>query len=235
VTFLVIRERNFKDYNIAFFLSFFKYIGYLAFPIQMAYRFSDLARFMAGHWATGAVHIVPVFGERGALLEHAVFDLFYNFPLTIRRRLRERQERRKGLKTRVWHIPLSVFSGLVALEAMGWIYFQSTGFFPSLKNIWWIAIWIPLLTAAAISIWAGGASLSKRILMSSAGGIALALCYALLDTAMSVFIFPSGNKVLSAMQFLGQAGISSLWKIFLFSFLSIVSSLVTETRRLRPF
>ena len=234
VTVLVIRERNFKDYNIAFFLSFFKYIGYLAFPIQMAYRYSDLARFMAGHWATGAVHIVPIFGEKGALLEHAVFDLFYNYPLTIRRRLRERQERRKGLKTRAWHIPLSVFSGLVALALIGWISTLQTGFFPSLKNIWWIAMWIPVFTAAAITVWAGGARLSKRILMSAAGGIALALCYALLDTAMNVFIFPSGNEALSAMQFLGQAGISALWKTFLFTFLAIVSSLVTETRRLKP-
>ena len=79
---LILREKNFKDYSIAFWLSFFKYIGYLAFPIQMAYRYPDLARFMAGHWATGAVHIVPIFGEKGAWLEHFVFDIFYNFPLT---------------------------------------------------------------------------------------------------------------------------------------------------------
>jgi len=234
VTFLVIRERNFKDYNIAFFLSFFKYIGYLAFPIQMAYRYSDLARFMAGHWATGAVHIVPIFGEKGALLEHAVFDLFYNYPLTIRRRLRERQERRKDLKTRAWHIPLFVFSGLVALAVIGWIYILQTGLLPSLKNIWWIAVWIPLLMGAAITVWAGGAKLSKRILMSAAGGTALALCYAFLETAMRVFVFPSGNEVLSALQFLARVGISSLWKTFLFTFLAIVSSLITEIRRLKP-
>ena len=66
VLFLVIRERNFKDYNIAVFLGFFKYIGYLAFPIQMGYRYPALARFMAAYWATEAVHVVPVFGERGA-------------------------------------------------------------------------------------------------------------------------------------------------------------------------
>ena len=77
-TILAIRERNFKDYNIALFLSYFKYVGYLAFPIQMTYRYPAMARFMAAHWATDAVHIVPVFGERGALLEHWVFCLFYN-------------------------------------------------------------------------------------------------------------------------------------------------------------
>ncbi|MFC2160324.1 hypothetical protein ACFLRX_01590 [Acidobacteriota bacterium] len=234
VTVLIIREHNFKDYNIAFFLSFFKYIGYLAFPIQMAYRYPDLARFMAGHWATGAVHIVPIFGERGALLEHAVFDLFYNYPLTIRRRLHKRQERRDGMKTRIWHIPLVVISGLAVLTAMGWIYFHQVGIFPTLKNIWWLILWIPPITAAAITVWAGGASLAKRILMSAAGGIALALCYAFLETAMAVYVFPSGNEVLSAMQFLGQAGVSALWKAFLFTLLSIISSLLTETRRLKP-
>ncbi len=78
---LCIKERNIKDYRLALPVSFFKIIGYLAFPLQMAYRFPELARFMAGHWATEAVHIVPVFGERGAWLEHAVFDAFYNYPL----------------------------------------------------------------------------------------------------------------------------------------------------------
>ncbi|HCO93703.1 MAG TPA: hypothetical protein DIU00_07100, partial [Phycisphaerales bacterium] len=47
VLYLVIRERNFKDYNIAVFLGFFKYVGYLAFPIQMTYHYPVLARFMA--------------------------------------------------------------------------------------------------------------------------------------------------------------------------------------------
>ncbi|MBN1391814.1 MAG: hypothetical protein JW947_03315 [Sedimentisphaerales bacterium] len=88
---IAIYDRSFKDYNIAVFLSFVKYIGYLAFPIQMTYRYPALARFMATHWATDAVHIVPVFGERGALLEHWVFYLFYNWPLTIRRRMRKNQ------------------------------------------------------------------------------------------------------------------------------------------------
>ncbi|MHC4951230.1 MAG: hypothetical protein ACYTEU_09655, partial [Planctomycetota bacterium] len=53
-TIMAIRDRNFKDYNIALFLSYFKYVGYLAFPIQMTYRYPAMARFMAAHWATDA-------------------------------------------------------------------------------------------------------------------------------------------------------------------------------------
>jgi hypothetical protein len=91
VLYVVIQERNLKDYSIALFLAFIKYIGYLSFPIQMTYRYPTLACFMAGFWATRAVRFVPVFGESGALLEHKVFTLCYNLPLTIRRKLyRER-------------------------------------------------------------------------------------------------------------------------------------------------
>ena len=111
---LSIKERDFKNYNIAIFLSFFKYIGYLAFPIQMTYHYPALARFMAGHWATEAVHIVPVFGERGALLEHWVFCLFYNWPLTIRKTMAIRSEKRKTLKPRYWQIvPLVILASAI--------------------------------------------------------------------------------------------------------------------------
>jgi hypothetical protein len=103
VLYVVARERNLKDYSIALSLAFFKYIGYLSFPIQMTYRYPTLARFMAGLWATRTVRFVPVFGESGALLEHRVFTLFYNVPLTVRRKLTERAENRKMRKPHSWH------------------------------------------------------------------------------------------------------------------------------------
>jgi hypothetical protein len=40
---------------------------------------------MAGRWAKSMANLVPVFGESGGLLEHAVFDLFFNLPLSIKR------------------------------------------------------------------------------------------------------------------------------------------------------
>jgi len=85
VLYLMARERNLRDYLIAAPLSFVKYIGYLAFPLQMATTYPQLARFMASRWATNAVHIVPVFGEKGALLEHYIFDLVFNLPLKFGR------------------------------------------------------------------------------------------------------------------------------------------------------
>ncbi len=81
---LMIRERNIKDYRVAAFVSFWHYIGYLGFPIQMLTRYPGLARFLAARWARGWVHRIPVFGESGALLEHKVFDLFFNVPVSLR-------------------------------------------------------------------------------------------------------------------------------------------------------
>jgi hypothetical protein len=87
VWYLVIRERDIKSYWVAALVSFWHYVGYLGFPLQMVTRFPVLAQFLAGRWATQMVHFVPVFGERGALLEHWIFDLFFNVPLTLRKRL----------------------------------------------------------------------------------------------------------------------------------------------------
>ncbi|MDZ7261895.1 MAG: hypothetical protein ONB05_07310, partial [candidate division KSB1 bacterium] len=86
VLYLMIKERNWRDYWVAALVSFWHYIGYLGFPLQMVTKFPSLSRLMAGRWATSMVRIIPVFGERGALLEHWVFDLFFNLPLSLRRK-----------------------------------------------------------------------------------------------------------------------------------------------------
>jgi hypothetical protein len=232
VTFLVLRERNFRDYNIAFYLSFFKYIGYLAFPIQMAYRYPELARFMAAHWATSAVHAVPVFGERGALLEHAVFDLFYNYPLTIQRRIQKRQEIHARLKPRYWHVSLCALSATVLLALTNWGYFQWKGHIPTFGEIWWLAIWMPVVFAILVSYWAGGASLPRRIQMGALCGALIGLFYAILNSTFSV-IFNADVEQPAFAQMLGQTATSSLWTTFLFAFLAIVAVLIFEARPLR--
>lgn len=88
VVYLMIRERNWRDYLVAAPLSFVKYIGYLAFPLQMTTTYPHLARFLVSRRATSLVHIIPVFGEHGALLEHWVFDLFFNVPQRMGRHIK---------------------------------------------------------------------------------------------------------------------------------------------------
>ena len=233
VTFLVWRERSFKNYNIAFYLSFFKYIGYLAFPIQMAYRYPDLARFMAGHWATGAVHIVPVFGERGALLEHIIFDAFYNYPLNVRRRISQRSRIRASSKPRSWHTPLVILAGTGLLTLLDIVYFHFNGQLPQLGDIWWIALWIPAIAAAIVTAWAGSTPLSKRTILASLCGMSIGLLYTISNMILGSSLIPGGDKIFSILQFMGRMGTAALWKMFLFTIIAFMGVIVTETRRVK--
>ncbi|MHC4114077.1 MAG: hypothetical protein ACYSSL_01960 [Planctomycetota bacterium] len=217
VLFLVIRERNFKNYNIAVFLAFFKYVGYLAFPIQMTYRYPALARFMAAHWATEAVHIVPVFGEQGALLEHWVFCLFYNWPLTIRRRMRKRAGLRADVKPRYWHISLIAIVAAFILAPVDYNYFTNVGKMPALRNLWWLAIIVPLTCGAIVTLAAGGTTLAKRIASATICGAAAGILY----TAVSVIV----SHVQNAASETAKA-----WAIraFVFAIISTFGAILTE-------
>ncbi|MBU3928774.1 MAG: hypothetical protein KKB74_13295, partial [Bacteroidetes bacterium] len=224
VVYLVIRERNFRDYNIAVFLGFFKYIGYLAFPIQMAYRYPELARFMAGHWASESVHIVPVFGESGALLEHWVYCLFYNWPLTIRRRIQQRMEKRSRLKTRYWHILLCAIAAAGIFGYVDFWFFNKNGVTPNLKEIWWIAIILPFVCGSLITYGFGGASLVKRFAGSAFCGAFTGLFYTLITA--NLFNGPGDES--------GGLIATGIWRIFLFSIISTIGAIVTELKMTDP-
>jgi len=227
---LMIKERNFKDYNIAFGLSFLKMIGYLAFPIQMAYRYPDLARFMAGHWATEAVHAVPVFGERGAWLEHFVFDAFYNYPLTVRRRLKQRAASRAGLKPRAWPVPILALAGagLLALAhfAFSKVFGRTSGF----GSIWWLGIWVPFLAGVLASLWAGGMRVGKRVFQGTITGGAAGLLYGLLlglGPRFFPFLDPATATVLAVVK-------PAVQYVLLFGLLATAGAVIAEIRKVRP-
>ncbi|MBM4025868.1 MAG: hypothetical protein FJ280_10755, partial [Planctomycetes bacterium] len=159
VLYLVVKERNFRDYNIAVFLGFFKYVGYLAFPIQMTYRYPVLARFMAAHWATEAVHVVPVFGEHGALLEHWVYYLFYNWPLTIRRRMGLRAQLRASVAPRYWHLGACAIAAAAVFGVVDYVHVGQAGELPQLQTYWWLVAVMPLVCGSLVTLGCGGAIL----------------------------------------------------------------------------
>ena len=223
VVFLVVRERNFKDYNIAVFLGFFKYVGYLAFPIQMAYRYPTLARFMAAHWATEAVHIVPVFGETGALLEHKVFTWFYNVPLTLRGRMRRRAEARSSRPPRFWHVlPLGAI-GAAALASTQYYSGQYVGRAPTLADIWWAILALPLLCGSIVTLSAGGATLGKRVIGAALCGAVTGVLYSLTSLSLAGWTATPTEIV---------AG--TVWVVFILAVLSPIGAIVTEVSLPEP-
>jgi len=220
VLYLVIRERNFRDYNIAVFLGFFKYVGYLAFPIQMAYRYPVLARFMAAHWATGAVHAVPVFGEKGALLEHAVFSMFYNFPLTIRGRMARRAQRRLKLKPRRWHFLPCALAGAALFALADHLYHQHHQILPWLTEIWYLTLAVPLILGAAVTLLAGGTALSRRLILAVFSGLLLALLYTLTHSSLAHYCADIPLRPIFIK--------SLCWSVFIFTLLTPIGALLTE-------
>jgi len=212
VVYLVIKERNIRDYNIALPLAFFKYIGYLAFPIQMTYRYPEMARFMAAFWATEAVHAVPVFGERGALLEHWIYRLFYNWPLTIRRRIGARAALLAGTPSRYWHI--------VAYAAAACALFTAMAFSPLQKDTIVRTVWAAcsLLCGAGITLGCGGAPLSKRILSAVAWGVVTSILCTVVSIGASHGLDASANDVIA----------TGAWRFFLFTVFSTMGAVATE-------
>jgi len=217
VLYLVIRERNFKDYNIAVFLGFFKYIGYLAFPIQMAYRYPTLARFMAVHWATGAVPAIPVFGEQGALLEHTVFCTFYNWPLTIRRRASNRMQRLATLPVRRWHIALLAITASVMLHGIDTACIRIYGTLPGINDVWWLIALVGLLNGAGMSHWSGGMSISRRIISTACSGPVIGLLYTLLTTLFT-------NTQIGAVEIVTLC----TWRMFILTIFTTLGAMLNE-------
>lgn len=217
---LVIRERNFRDYNIAVFLGFFKYIGYLAFPIQMAYRYPTLARFMAGYWATEAVHVVPVFGEPGALLEHWVFRLFYNWPLTIRRRVSSRLAQRAREKPGYRHIAMLVTVGTGLFAGMEYLYLVTAAHMPTLGELWWFVAVISPALGAGVTLGCGGATMWRRIAATVAAGVLTGMLW----TAVSVINGAADCAGLSIADTL----VAGAWRVFALAVLATLGTGVTE-------
>jgi len=228
-TFLVLKERNFRDYKMAFAISYFKYIGYLAFPIQMAYRYPELARFMAGHWSTGAVHIVPVFGERGAWLEHAVFDMFYNYPLSLGIRIKQRDARVAKTKPRTWAIPLAVLLGTGLLALLDLMFVRSAGRVPILKDVWWAAFIVPIAAGFLASLWSRKKRMGKRVVAGVMTGALVGLAYGAVNTFLTP-LFPGLAAAAGPVALNGALALTVLWKVFIFSLLAIPGALVAETR-----
>jgi hypothetical protein len=226
VLYLMIRERNFKDYNIAVCVAFFKYIGYLAFPIQMAYRYPALARFMACHWATGAVHHVPVFGEHGALLEHAAFDAFYNFPITFRRRAAQRDQVRSTLAPRFLPTAMFAVGGALALAVGDAVFLGVARHVPHLKEMWFLMPPVALAGGYLTAFRAGGMRTLRRIFLGVGCGVGMGILNGLANRAIAV---AAGMNPWTE-DFARDLGIGIFWRVFLFGLLAAIGAIVEELR-----
>lgn len=158
---VMIKQRNFRDYWVAAVFSMMKYVGYLAFPIQMAAKYPVLSRLMAGRWAAGAVHVVPVFGEHGALLEHTVLDTCFNKPVSIRRRIADGRETTGRLVTKVVLAGLW-FVGSAVAALLAWKATRAPEFTLSMLTPMFAATGVAMLAPLAWAVVAPSFALVRR-------------------------------------------------------------------------
>jgi hypothetical protein len=226
---LCVKERNIKDYRLALPVSFFKIIGYLAFPLQMAYRFPELARFMAGHWATEAVHIVPIFGERGAWLEHAVFDAFYNYPLSLGVRIKKRDEAAAVKRPRAWAVPLAALFGTGLAALADFLFVGAAGRVPALRDVWWAVFLAPIVAGYLASLWSRRKRMGQRATAGITAGALTGLAYGAVNAFLTP-LFPGLAGAAGPVAVSGAMALGVLWKTFIFALLAIPGALAAETR-----
>jgi hypothetical protein len=149
-------------------------------------------------------------------LEHWVFCLFYNWPLTIRRRMGERFEKRKSIEPRYWHVVLTSILGVGLFALINEWMFRSIGSVISFWGSWYLTFAVPVFCGAMITRYAGGLVMWKRIVAGLFGGVLMgALCW--------VYLGWFGAK----MAIEGATG-KMAFVVFFFVVFSIIGVLLTE-------
>jgi hypothetical protein len=184
---------------------------------------------MAGHWATQAVRVVPVFGERGAWLDHAVFDAFYNFPLSLGVRIRQRDALAAAKRPRWWAVPAAGLAGAALTALADFLFVRAAGRVPSLNDLWWAVFLAPFAAGFLASSWSRRRTMGKRIIAGIVAGGLVGAAYGLVN----VFLSPhfTGFVPAAAQAFNGYgAALGTLWKTFVFALLAIPGAFIAETR-----
>ncbi|MCK5174621.1 MAG: hypothetical protein KAR47_14605, partial [Planctomycetes bacterium] len=170
--------------------------------------------------------IVPVFGERGALLEHWVFCLFYNRPLTIRRRMRKRRELRLSQGPRYWHVGLVAIVAVGIFSAVEYLHLREPWMpseFLGLRQIWWLAFLLPFTCGSVTALGCGGAVMYKRIIAGAFCGASIGL----LSVLASVIL---GRQMGAAEITVASAGLMCVWRVFAFTVFSTIGAIFAELK-----
>jgi hypothetical protein len=121
---------------------------------------------------------------------------------------------------RYWHIGICALAGAGIFGIVDFVYLKNIGALPSLKELWWLSILVPMLCGVLVTLGCGGATLKERFTGSFVCGALIALLY----TALSIWIGHSAAIELS------DIATKCLWRIFIFSIFSIIGAIVTELK-----
>ena len=95
---------------------------------------------------------------------------------------------------------------------------------PSLKDIWWLIVVLPVALGAAVTLGCGGAALSKRIVAAAICGVLAALLYSVISWILSHSITIVAGNILT----------SAAWRIFIFALLGMIGAIAMELKLPEP-
>jgi hypothetical protein len=151
-----------------------------------------------------------------------VFNIFYNWPLTIRRRMRKRAQMRTGMEPRYWHLVLCAVGGAAIFSLADHAYLNEAGVLPELMETWALTAMVPLLCGALATLGAGGARLWKRVAGAALCGAAVALFSLVFSGCMGYGIG------------FGEIAVQFAWRAFAFMTLTSLGAMITELQLPEP-
>ncbi|MCK4601727.1 MAG: hypothetical protein KAU28_04635, partial [Phycisphaerae bacterium] len=107
------------------------------------------------------------------------------------------------------------------------------GALPTLGDIWPLAVLIPLLAGAAVTFWAGGTVLYKRIIQAAICGAVIGAAYPGASSLLRL-LFYGGAGTAATLQTLKQYAMDMLWPAFLLAIFCAVGAIWTEVKLPEP-
>jgi hypothetical protein len=104
------------------------------------------------------------------------------------------------------------------------VHLRNLGELPRLNEIWQLAILVPFLCGAVVTLGAGGMALPKRIIGAVVCGGAIGVLY----TAASAILSYSDPIRL------GEMATDCMWRVFIFAILSSIGVILTELKLPEP-
>ena len=128
------------------------------------------------------------------------------------------------MKPRYWHTDWYVLAALLIFGIADFIYLRNVGELPDLKDIWWLAIIVPSLCGAGVTLGCAGAILWKRI-------VAAAVCGCLVGALYTAFSTILGHS--SGITIANIAAVCAS-RIFVFAIIAIIGAIITELKLPEP-
>jgi len=138
--------------------------------------------------------------------------------------MRKRSERRAGMRPRYWHTGLCAIAGTGIFVVADWLYMDKFGDLPDLMALWGLAAVVPLLIGMVVTLGAGGAPLWKRIAGAALCGVAVGGFSTVVSGVLATNDPIGGSPI----------AITGIWRAFVFTLVSVVGVLGTETMMPEP-